>query len=392
MSQKLCSGPCKRKLELNADNFRKDCTQTTGFKSRCKTCSKRTSTLKSEKWPSVAAFDQAQGRADFEGAAPEGYATKGRSTLYNRDGEVVAEWVKTNKTQEDQHQAMLKALEGLSDKWVKPDAVKKPKGLLSDDLLTVVVLGDPHFGMFSWGEETGQDFDLKIAESNMITAVDHLVGLAPKAKQALLVSVGDFFHSDNSSNQTTKGTRVDVDTRWSKVLRVGIRTMRRCIDRLLETHDTVTAIFALGNHDEHTSLMLALALDQFYENEPRVTIDTTPGKYHYYQFGRCLLGVTHGDTVKAKDLPGVMAVDRAKAWGETDYRYWLTGHLHHDILRDYPGVTVETFRTLAPSDAWHKGQGYRSRQDLKLDIYHKDYGRINRHVVGINQIWDVDAA
>jgi hypothetical protein len=372
MNQKVCSGSCKRKLDLNAENFQRDSSQTTGFKSRCKSCSR---TVKSNKWPSVEAFDQAQGMVEV-----------GKSTLRDRNGDIIAEWTKTAKEKEDEVHALLEAINALAESWDKPGPIKKPKGFLSDDLLNTIVLGDPHFGMFSWGQETGRDFDLEIAERNTTRAVDHLVGLAPKAKHALFISVGDFFHSDSSSNQTTKGTRVDVDTRWSKVLRVGIRAMRRCIDRLLETHETVHVILSLGNHDEHTSIMLGLALDQFYEREPRVTIDTTPGKFHYHRFGKCLFGVTHADTAKPKDLPGVMAVDQARAWGETEYRYWITGHLHHDVVRDYPGVTVETFRTLAPSDAWHKGQGYRSRQDLKLDIYHKNYGRINRHIVGIDQL------
>lgn len=373
MDLKICTG-CKSSLAATPANFQRDKRRGSGLKARCKGCTN----------VHQATIDDVLARP-----VPEGFAEKGRSTLYDKNGAVVAEWVKTNKEQADQQKALLKALEGLGDKWTKPAAIKKPKGPLPADIMNTIVLGDPHFGLFSWGEETGQDFDLRIAERNTFTAVDHLVGLAPKAKQALLISVGDFFHADSSSNQTTKGTRVDVDTRWSKVLRVGIRAMRRCIDRLLETHEKVDAIFSLGNHDEHTSLMLALALDQFYENDPRVNIDTTPGKYHYRVWGKCLLGVTHLDSVKPKDLPGVMAVDRAKDWGNTEFRHWITGHLHHDILRDYLGATVETFRTLAPSDAWHKGQGYRSGQDLKLDVYHKRYGRINRHVVGITQITDL---
>jgi hypothetical protein len=392
MLTKTCNGPCGRKLEL--EWFHKDAKLRSGYRGRCKLCTSK------KKWPSVAAFDAGlyddhlgglpmpEGRAPLHGGAPDGYLTRGRSTLYNKRGEIIAEWVKTAKDKEDEYKAIMEAIKGIADDWVKPKAIQKPKGFLEDDLLTVIPLGDPHFGMFSWAQETGQDFDLNIAEANLVAAVDHLVALAPKAKNALLINLGDFFHADNASNQTTHGTRVDVDTRWSKVLRVGIRAMRRCIDRLLEKHEKVTVICEIGNHDSHSAQMLALALEAFYENEPRVEIDTSPAKFHWYRFGKNLLGVTHGDTVKAKDLPGVMACDRARDWGETEYRYWYTGHVHHDTVKEYPGVIVETFRTLAPADAWHKNQGYRSGQDLKLDVIHKKYGRVNRHVIGIRQIWD----
>lgn len=382
-STRICNGPCARKLELEV-NFHKDRTRG-GYKAKCKSCSSKAKTLHSVK--PERAFPE--GRGSYDGGAPEGYVVKGRSTRFDGEGNITGEWVKTDRQKEDEVKAILEAIKGLADDWEKPKAVKKPRGLLSDDLLTVIPLGDPHLGMFSWSKETGQDFDLDIAAANLYAAVDHLVDLAPKAKQALLVNLGDFFHMDNSSNQTTRGTRVDVDSRWAKVLQVGIRVMRRCIDRLLETHEKITVINAIGNHDSHSAIMLALALDQFYADEPRVEIDTSPAKFHWYRFGKNLIGVTHGDTVKAKDLPGVMAVDRAKDWGETDFRYWLCGHVHHDTLKEMPGVIIETFRTLAPSDAWHKGQGYRSGQDLKLDIYHRKYGRVNRHVVGIQQVWDL---
>lgn len=382
MYQKLCSGPCKRKLDLSAENFQRDGAKASGFRSRCKLCCSGKSVIDDDN------FIPAEGRAALHGPAPDGFLMRGRSTLYGKDGRIIGEWVKTAKDKEDEYKALVKAIEGIADGWTKAKPVKKPQGFLADDLLTVIPLGDPHLGMFSWAQETGQDFDLDIAEANLVAAVDHLVGLAPKAKQALLISLGDFFHADNSSNQTTAGTKVDVDTRWSKVLRTGIRVMRRCIDRLLETHEKVTVICEIGNHDSHSAVMLALALDQFYEKEPRVTIDTSPAKFHWYRFGKNLIGVTHGDTVKAKDLPGVMACDRKEDWGETDYRYFYCGHIHHDSLREYPGVVVESFRTLAPSDAWHKSKGYRSGQDLKLDVIHKKYGRVNRHIVGIRQLWD----
>lgn len=384
---KSCSGPCGRTLAL--EDFRKDPTKTSGRKSRCKQCLSRKTTLASNKWPSVEAFDKAEGRGTFDGTVADPYTIKARSTQYDRNGQIISEWVKTNKAKEDEYKALMDACLHLADKWperAKP--TKKPAGFLSDDLLTLIPLGDPHLGLHCWDEETGQNFDLGIAESNLFTAVDHLVGLAPKAKQALLISLGDFFHADNNSNQTTKGTRVDTDTRWAKVLRVGIRTIRRCIDRLLETHAKVRFISVAGNHDAHTAMMLALAIDQYYEKEPRVEVDTSPSKFHWHVFGKTLIGATHGDAAKMKDLPAVMACDRAKDWGETLHRYFYTGHLHHDRTIEYPGVIVETFRTLAPGDAWHRGQGYRSGQDLKLDVIHKEYGRVNRHVVGINQIWD----
>jgi len=318
---------------------------------------------------------------------PPGHVLRGISTQVREDGTVVSRWIKTRKSEEDRYEALLAAMAGIGDAWRGLAEPTTAPTVHDADLLCVVPLGDPHLGMYAWAQETGNDFDLVIAERNMVAAVDHLIGLAPPAEQALLVNLGDFFHTDNSSNVTMRShNSLDVDTRWAKVLSVGIRTMRRCIDRMLEKHRFVRVVCAIGNHDDHSSVMLALALSQYYEREPRVEIDTSPAKFHWLRFGANLIGITHGDTVKADKLPGVMAHDRAQDWGETEHRYWLCGHVHHESVKEYPGVTVETFRTLAGRDAWHHAAGYRSQRDLRLDVHHRRWGRMQRHIVGINQI------
>ena len=86
-----------------------------------------------------------------------------------------------------------------------------------------------------------------------------------------------------------------------------------------------------------------------------------------------------GDTVKMANLPGVMACDRSEDWGQTTHRYWYQGHIHHEDRKEFPGVVVEAFRTLAARDAWHAGQGYRAGRDMNLIVHHKDYGEIERH-------------
>jgi hypothetical protein len=329
---------------------------------------------------------------DMTKPTPEGYHVKGVSTYYGIDpdtGDFVkkGQWVKTKVDEEHKVAALLDAMSHLADAWKGKADPLPPRDSYDDDLLCVYPMGDPHLGMFAWAQETGQDFDLNIAEANLVAAVDSLVAGAPAAREALIINLGDFFHADNSTNQTLRShNALDVDTRWSKVLRVGIRTMRRCIDKALEKHAKVRVICEIGNHDDHSSIMLALCLAQYYEREPRVEIDTSPAKFHWHRFGKNLIGVTHGDTLKPADLPGVMACDRAKDWGETDYRYWYTGHVHHDSLKEFPGVTVETFRTLAPGDAWHRSKGYRSGQDMKMDVLHRKFGKIRRNTIGIQQI------
>jgi hypothetical protein len=160
----------------------------------------------------------------------------------------------------------------------------------------------------------------------------------------------------------------------------------RCTDRALEKHEIVELDMQAGNHDAHTAVMLSLCLAEHYRNNPRVVVDEGPSKYHYREFGECLIGSTHGDTCKLAALAEIMACDQREAWGRTKHRYWYTGHVHHESRKELRGCIVETFRTLAASDAWHAGQGYRSGRSMVCDVLHKTRGRIMRHEVGVEEL------
>lgn len=327
---------------------------------------------------------------DMTETVPDGFRVKGVSTFYKArpDGtmEKRGQWVKSQADATAKLDALAAAVERISEPFRGAARPTRAPRSVEKDLLAVYPMGDPHLGMHAWAAETGANFNLQIAERNLVAAVDHLVDLAPPAETGLVISLGDFFHADNGRSTTTAGTYVDTDTRWTKVLSVGIRAMRRCVDQALEKHKRVRVICASGNHDELTSLALSLCLANFYERDPRVDVDTSPDKFRWHRHGACLLGVAHGDDVKPADLQAAMVVDRAKDWGETLYRYFYCGHVHHETVKELPGLTVETFRTLAPRDKWHSAKGYRSGQDMRLHVWHKDRGKILEHSVGIEVI------
>ena len=316
---------------------------------------------------------------------PAGFTVRGTSTLYDAEsGEAKLQWIKTGKDAENQealHDALLDAFAS-----VKPLPVIKAPRRVDKDLLTVYPMGDPHLGMYAWSEEAGEDFDTDIAAKNLYTAVDRLVEIAPAADTGILLNLGDFFHADNLDNTTKRGTIVDIDTRWPRVLDIGIQTMIRLIRRMLAKHKAVIVRNCIGNHDTHTSIMLSIALRCFFDQNKRVHIDTSPDPFWYYRHGKVLIGSTHGDRTKPASLPQIMAADRSEDWGQTLFRYWYTGHIHHQSGYEFPGCTVETFRTLAAKDAWHHGQGYRSGRDMRCIVLHNEYGSIETHRVGLEQL------
>lgn len=324
--------------------------------------------------------------ADMTKMVPDGYHVSGVSTMYDGDGNIRAQWVKSKSDQESRAEMLIAAAQRLAEPFEGLATRVDAPVYVDEDLLAVIPFGDPHFGMFAWSRETGDDFDLKIAERDLCTAVDHLISLAPPAKQALIIPLGDLVHADNQSNTTTKGTRVDVDSRQSKVIGVVIRAIAWCVTRALEKFETVKLVVVNGNHDDYTSLILAHTFAAYFRTDPRVEVDTSPDKFRWHRFGKVLIGTTHGDTCKREDLGEIMACDQPTAWAETTTRLWYTGHIHHETVKELRGCTVESFRTLAPKDAWHHASGYRSGQDLRLDVLHREHGRVNRHIIGIQQV------
>ena len=319
--------------------------------------------------------------SDMDKVSAPGFNVKGTSTLYDSEGNVRAQWVKTKADSAGDPESILDALSGILEP-LRGKAPDIPAPARSDpDILSVYPIGDPHIGMYSWGAESGDEgYDLASAEGMMEQSITDLVSRSPRSRQALVVLLGDFFHADSLDSRTRgHGHVLDVSERWTKVMRVGVRIARHIIEQALKHHEIVKVETLVGNHDEHSSVMLALTIEAFFENHPRVEVSTNPGIFRYMRWGDVLIGMAHGHTCKIQSLPGVMAVDRAPDWGETKHRVWLTGHRHHRAIDEFPGVTVETFRSPAPMSLYEAGAGFRSARDLQAIFYHQEVGEIGRN-------------
>lgn len=311
---------------------------------------------------------------------PEGYRVKGTSSLYVRgEAEPAVQWVKTTIDQQRQEELLREMLEGFCDDLPRVKATQPPKQR-AEKLCAVYPVGDHHVGMYAWAEEAGEDYDVSIAEKLLSDAFAFLTKSLPPAEQALIVLLGDLFHYDSMESVTPASKNLlDADGRYAKMVRTVIRVVRAAIAAALRRHGSVHLIVQPGNHDPSSSIMLMESLAAVYEQEPRVTVDTSPSPFHYWRWGQNLVGVCHGHEVKKlSELPLLMATDRAKEWGETQYRYWYTGHIHSDKVLDEKGVRVESFRILPPTDAWAHSKGYRSGREMKGIVLHADYGETMR--------------
>lgn len=318
---------------------------------------------------------------------PEGHLIKKVSTLLDAQGQVRAQWLQAPKDEQTRWDEFWAACQRSAQQYAGLAEPVKAPNFIDTEMCTVYPLGDPHVGMLAWAPETGQDFDLKIAERDLLSGVDLLVDRSPPSKTAILANVGDFFHAEDNNQRTpTGGNKLDVDSRAVKILDVGFNIMRHLIGRSLEKHEFVDVVNVPGNHDPQTARMMNMWLAAVYEREPRVRIVDNRNPYIYLTRGKNLFGFAHGDGAKREELPAIMAADRPEEWGSSEYRIWITGHIHHETRKEFPGCVVESFRTLAGRDYWHSWKGYRSGQSLSCLTFHNQYGEVTRSKVDIKLV------
>lgn len=328
---------------------------------------------------------------DMTHTAPDGFHLKGASTLY-KDGQPVMQWVKTSIDHERQRDLMLAAVEAMAAELPALPARPAPVSDYRAELMACYPIGDLHVGMYSDPDETGDAWNLALAEQVQCGAMAELVERAPACEKATIVNLGDWMHASNLTGTTSRSGHVlDMAGRFHQMANVGVKVMRQCIESALAKHRQVHVINITGNHDDTGAIMLAICLAHTYEHEPRVTVDTSPAPAMYFRHGKVFVGCHHGHSIKAGMLPGVMAADRPQDWGETTHRYWWVGHVHHQSLKDYAGVTVESFRTLAAKDAYAAWGGYRSPRDMKCIVLHEEHGEVARHTVNPRMV-KVEAA
>lgn len=320
---------------------------------------------------------------------PPGHLIKKISTMLDGQGNPRIQWVQSSQAEKDKWQAMCDAIDRHVEKYKGLIEPLPLSDLSCDDTVTAYPLGDPHLGLLAWAQETNRDFDLRIAEREIIRAIDLLVARAPASKIGLLANLGDYFHAQDDKQLTpTAGHKLDVDTRIGKLADIGFAAARRMVEVMLTKHETVHVFNLRGNHDPVLALMLDRWLGAIFEREARVIVHPADNPFQYFRHGLTLIGLHHGDGAKKPNLPGIMAADRPQDWGETLFRYWLTGHIHTDTKIEAPGCMVESFRTLAARDYWSHWKGYRSGQSLQAITYSPQYGEIMRSKVAIEMVTD----
>ena len=313
---------------------------------------------------------------------PKGLMIKGESAYTDAEGRLIGKW--TLAREGSSGTGLIEALHEVFKEFKGRAPVIPPPVESNDDILTVYPLPDLHFGMLSWRKETGDDYDVTIATDLILTSVEELVAQSRPSTKAVILGLGDYFHANDVRAVTPhSGNRLDVDGRWSRVFAAGAKLATHIVEIVARKHQEIEVVMLAGNHDPDAAMSLTVALALFYESNARINVWQDPSIVWYYRFGKCLLGATHGHTMKPDRMAMMMATDRAEDWGQTLYRHMMFGHIHHATTDQIGPVRVESFSSPAARDAYNAGAGFRSPRELSAITYHHNGGEKGRHMVNI---------
>ena len=279
------------------------------------------------------------------------------------------------KSYEDVRETIVAQMQRYAPKY--PKVKYKPK---NDGHLLVIDPADIHFGKLASAYESGDEYNIDIAQQRVYEGVNGLLSKASgfEIDQILFIIGNDVLHIDSPQRKTTSGTPQDTDGTWFDAFLKAKETIVDIIELLIPIAP-VHVQYDPSNHDYMSGFYFADTVASWFNKSKNVTFNVSIAHRKYFRYGNSLIGTTHGDGAKISDLPLLMATEAKEHWAESSHRYVYIHHLHHKIKNDHIGVTVESLRSPSGTDSWHHRNGYQhAPKAIEAFIHSKQHGQIAR--------------
>lgn len=328
---------------------------------------------------------------DMTHLVPDGFRLRGTSSLYKEGvAAPVLQWVKTSADLERQRELNEAYANAFMEDLNPLPPIAGPIEDLDTDIIPWFQIGDAHIGMLAHSHEVGHNFDLKIAERELIVAIHKLIDRAPSCERCVIQDLGDMSHYQDFTAKSESGHDFDFDSRYPKMIEVCARVMRSIVDKALSKFQFVDVIVNQGNHSRSNDVWMRIFLNHVYQANPRLHVLDNSSVFIPYRMGNTFVMCHHSDKCKPDRLIDVMATDFSVDWGESTYRYIDIGHIHHRMQsKESAGVTVESWNQLAPGDKYAHDGGWRSRACLTAVLRSKTYGEKGRITISAEEVKDI---
>lgn len=275
---------------------------------------------------------------------------------------------------------LLKSLREMNKK-----VPKRKKQSSENKNMLLISPNDLHIGKYAHVSEVGESYNMDIAIERLDEGIQGILDLSEKHNigEITLVIGNDIVHTDTVFGTTTAGTPQDKEGRWWEQFNMAVMSMTRVIEQLWCYSMKLNIVHVMSNHDYQTGYYLAQCLRAYFKDWD-INWDITANPRKYMLFGKSLLGFTHGDSAKWRDLPLIMAGESKHEWAESDYRYFYLGHIHSTknisflVGEDISSVLVQHLRSPSGTDAWHKANGYMAQPAIEGFVICPEKGQIAR--------------
>lgn len=217
------------------------------------------------------------------------------------------------------------------------------------------------------------------AVSRLIEGTKEVIGRAPVSECTIILNGGDFTEQNDPSNQTPQNKHpLSVDGEYDDTTDIATEVTVAAIDYALTRSTHVIYKALRGNHDPNTARILRAALRQRYRNSRRVSIDDSGIDFFAHEFGANLICAHHGDIrgKSPKDYVMAMAAKYPEAWGRTRFRELWTGHKHHLLTQEFPGMTTYQVRAITPANRYAQENLFLSESEIQCATYRISGGRM----------------
>lgn len=246
----------------------------------------------------------------------------------------------------------------------------KPSPAIKQNLtgyLLELSIPDMHFGKLALLLETGEEYNLDIAEDIYRKAINQLTTTTLQSGYGIdriLMPLGnDLFHVDNAYLTTFNNTQMESVHSVKQLFRRVKNILRDVIIELNE-YAPVEIIMIPGNHDPTISYFLAEALEDMFWNSETITVINSPKVRQYCKWGNALIGFTHGDRIKHDQLPMLMVEENKFTYAITQYHEWHLGHKHRPKITKFQplsmhnGVIIRELPSLSAAGNWDYQHGF----------------------------------
>jgi predicted phosphodiesterase len=292
------------------------------------------------------------------------------------------------------HHGVLKPFENHIEKYLPKHKIQKLKlqsfkKKSKDKTVGLVAISDVHYMKMCFDAFGKNIYNRDIAKRELFKHAERILQRTIQSggiPERFVLPIGnDNLHIDNPMQTTTRGTVQANSTDGSYRLELG--SYLDMTMALIETFAQVAPVDVIsvpGNHDLHTSYMLAESIKRIYDRDENINVVVRYNERTYLQYGKVCLIISHGDKIslaRTKREVHKLILSEAKEQNidlnEVEDWVFVVGHLHHEDITDIGGNTeVIVMPSISEADDWHSDSGYvGSKKNTFIVLYSYEYGK-----------------